>query len=98
MFKASNPVGMEDANKPDAIIVSVGRDGKIFLGNEIVTADLLTEKIRGQLTNRGNKTVYVRADARARYRFLVESVDHIRSAGADQLGLLTERKTNLARQ
>jgi biopolymer transport protein ExbD len=36
--------------------------------------------------------VYVKADARAKYKAVVEVVDNVRSAGVDQLGLLTEQK------
>ena len=44
------------------------------------------------MANRANKTVYIRADARARYGVLVNAVDDLRSAGVDQLGLLTEQR------
>ena len=92
MAKAHNAMDMSDANKADALIVSVLRDGKIFLGNENVTGEALTQKLQERLSNRLNKTVYVRADARVRYGVLVDAVDDVRSAGVDQLGLLTEQK------
>jgi biopolymer transport protein ExbD len=38
-----------------------------------------------------DKTVYLKSDARAKYGDVVAIVDEIRSAGVDQLGLLTER-------
>ena len=92
LAKAANPMAMCDANRPDALIVSVVRDGRMFLGNEIVTSEALTGRIRDTVVNRFDKTVYIRADARARYRSLVEAVDDLRSAGVDQLGLLTEQR------
>ncbi|HEY6250765.1 MAG TPA: biopolymer transporter ExbD, partial [Candidatus Angelobacter sp.] len=45
-----------------------------------------------RVTNRVNKEVFVKADARARYKAVVDVVDDVRSAGVDQLGLLTEQK------
>jgi len=42
--------------------------------------------------NRVDKRVYVRADARAKYKWVVEVVDNVRSAGVDDLGLLTDQK------
>jgi len=90
LVKTNNPVEMSDASKPDALIVALTRDGRIFLGNEIVTGQALTQKVKDQM-NRDHKTVYVRADARARYKFVVDVVDGVRSAGVDQLGLLTEQ-------
>jgi len=91
LAKTNNPVEMSDANQPDALVVAVAHDGRIFLGSELVAGDVLTQKVKDQLVDRNNKIVYVRADARARYKFLVGVVDDVRSAGADQLGLLTEQ-------
>lgn len=96
LAKTRNPTAMSDANKRDALILSVMRDGQMFLGNERVTGEALTQKVRDQIVNRANKTVYVRADARARYGTLVDAVDGLRSAGVDQLGLLTEQKQRVA--
>ncbi|HZD08538.1 MAG TPA: biopolymer transporter ExbD [Candidatus Limnocylindrales bacterium] len=93
LAEARNPTAMSDANKRDALILSVMRDGQMFLGNERVTGEALTQKVRDQVANRVDKTVYVRADARVRYGILVEAVDDVRSAGVDQLGLLTEQRS-----
>jgi biopolymer transport protein TolR len=101
LARTSNPVAMPDAGRPDAVILSVMRDGQMFLGNERVTSDALTQRARDTVANRTNKTVYVRADARARYGALVAAVDDLRSAGVDQLGLLTEQRSfvpSLARE
>ena len=38
------------------------------------------------LANRLDKTVYVKADARARYEKVVDVVDNLRAAGVDQIG------------
>jgi biopolymer transport protein ExbD/biopolymer transport protein TolR len=92
MATAANPIAMSDADNADALTLSVVRDGQMFLGNERVTGDALTQRVRDTVANRTNKTVYVRADARARYGALVNAVDDLRSAGVDQLGLLTEQR------
>lgn len=92
LAKTTNPIDMSDANKADALIVAVMHDGRLFLGDELVTAETLTDKVKERLGNRNSKTIYVRADARAQYRFVVDAVDDVRSAGVDQLGLLTEQR------
>jgi biopolymer transport protein ExbD/biopolymer transport protein TolR len=92
MARTKNPIDMSDANKADALIVAVGRDGKIFLGDEMVSGGSLTEKVKERLDGRNDITIYVRPDARARYKFVVDAVDDVRAAGADELGLLTEKK------
>jgi biopolymer transport protein TolR len=93
LARTTNPIPMSAASKPDALILSVMRNGKIFLGSESVTGEALTQRVRDQVVNRVDKTVYVRADARVRYGILVEAVDDVRSAGVDQLGLLTEQRS-----
>ena len=95
LARTANPITMSEASKPDALILSVMRDGKMFLGSESVTSEALIQKVRDQVINRANKTVYVRADARARYGSLVAAVDDLHSAGIDQLGLLTEQRSSI---
>lgn len=90
MVPTHNPIAMQAADKEDAILVAVTRDGKTFLGSTQVAPDTLPSKVRDLLTGRLDKTVYLKSDRRARYERVVEVVDQIRAAGVDQLGLLTE--------
>jgi biopolymer transport protein ExbD/biopolymer transport protein TolR len=82
---------MQDADKDDAIVVAVTRDGNIFLGNNQVQKADLTGQVKDRIANKQDKTVFLKSDARAKYGDVVAVVDEIRSAGVDQLGLLTER-------
>jgi biopolymer transport protein ExbD len=90
MAKTKNPSQMQAADKEDAVLVAITRDGKTFLGTTPMAPDQLPGKVKDLLTNKLDKTVYLRADARARYERVVDVVDNLRSAGVDQLGLLTE--------
>jgi biopolymer transport protein ExbD/biopolymer transport protein TolR len=92
LAKTTNPIQMPDADKEDAVIVAVQRDGKIFFDTTQVSPEDLTEKVKERISNRLDKTVYVKADARAKYKNVVEVVDNVRSAGVSELGLLTEQK------
>src|SRR4051794_40870301 len=92
LAKTEGPVAMADADKEDALIVAVMRDGTVFFGTEKTPPDQLTNKLKDKLANRTDKRVFVRADARARYGSVVDVVDNVRSAGVDQLGLLTEQR------
>jgi biopolymer transport protein ExbD/biopolymer transport protein TolR len=91
MVRTDNPRDMQDADKDDAIIVAITRDGKIYLGNTQMPKEDLTGQIKDRISTRLDKTVYVKSDARAKYGEVVAVVDEIRSAGVDQLGLLTEK-------
>jgi biopolymer transport protein ExbD len=87
----NNPREMKDADRDDAIIVAISRDGTLYLGNSKITKETITTEIKDQIANKLDKTVYVKSDARAKYGDVVAVVDEIRSAGVDQLGLLTEK-------
>jgi biopolymer transport protein ExbD len=92
LVKARNPIAMKDADKEDAVLIAVTRDGGIFLspGNKRVNIDELAGKVKDLQTNKLDKTVYVKADMRAKYEKVEDVVDTLRSVGVDQLGLLTE--------
>ena len=92
LAKVNNPEQMPDADKEDALVIAVMRDGKVFLGNDQIAADQLTGKVKDRIASRVDKRVYVRADARAKFGSVVEVVDNVRAAGVDQLGLLTDQK------
>lgn len=87
----SNPRDMPDADRDDAIIVAVTKDGSIFLGSTKTSREAITNEVRDQIANRLDKTVFVKSDARAKYGVVVAVVDEVRAAGVDQLGLLTEK-------
>jgi len=100
MAPAANPRDMQDADKDDAIVVAITRDGRIFIGNTQMQKEDLTGQIKDRVSSRLDKTVFVKSDARAKYGDVVAVVDEIRSAGVDQLGLLTqkmEKATNAPR-
>ncbi len=92
MARTENPRDMPDADREDAVLVAVTRSGNIFIGNQMVSLEQITDKVREMLTGKLDKTVYVKSDARAQYGNVVKVVDEVRSAGVDQLGLLTERQ------
>jgi biopolymer transport protein ExbD/biopolymer transport protein TolR len=93
LVKTHNPIAMQAADKEDAVLVAVTRDGRVFLspGNNQVTVDELAPKVRDLLTNKLDKTVYIKADARAQYSKVEDVVDNLRAAGVDEVGLLTEQ-------
>ncbi len=90
MVRTANPREMPDADKEDAVVVAVTRDGNVFLGSVQTAVDDLSAKVQELVATRLDKTVYIKSDARAKYERVVAVIDVVRSAGVDQLGLLTE--------
>jgi len=91
MAKAMNPRLMQDAEKEDATIIAITRDGKMYLGNTQIKLDEITTKVKDRISAKLDKTVYVRSAARAKYGDFLKVVDNVRAAGVDSLGLITEK-------
>jgi biopolymer transport protein ExbD/biopolymer transport protein TolR len=91
MAKTKNPIPMQAADKSDAIIAAITRDGKTWLNTTQMNPEDMPQRVKDMLANRLDKTVFVKADSRARYERVVDVVDNLRAAGVDNLGLLTEQ-------
>ena len=95
LARTHNAQSMKDADRDDAIVVAITRDGNIFLqhptGATKIRAEALTPQVKDLVSNRLDKTVYIKSDARAKYKDVVDVVDNVRAAGVDKLGLLTEK-------
>ena len=93
MAQTENAEKMPNAQRDDAVIVAITHDGRLFLspGNKELQADELTSTVKNLVEDRTDKTIYVRSDARAKYGDVVRTVDQIREAGVENLGLLTEK-------
>ncbi len=92
MAKVDNPTAMPDADKEDAIVVAITRDGGVFLGQNKVATTELGGLVRDKLSDKPGKTIYVRADARAQFRAVEDAIDAVRSAGVEDVGLLTQKR------
>jgi biopolymer transport protein ExbD/biopolymer transport protein TolR len=92
MVKTHNDIKMQEADKEDAILIAITRDGKVFLspGNSLIQVDQLPAKVKDLQQNRSDKTVYIRADARARFSSVTDVIDALRTDGVDTIGLITE--------
>jgi len=98
LAKTKNPVDMKEADRDDAVLVAITRDGKFYLGQDKVEIDNLAAKVSDILTGKLDKTVFVKSDLRAKYGDVVQVVDSIRNAGVDKVGLLTERLDDQVRR
>jgi len=92
MAKVDNPESMPDADKEDAIVVAVTRDGGVFLGQDKIATSELGARVRDKLADKPGKTIFIRADARAQYRAVEDAIDAVRTAGVEDVGLLTQKK------
>ena len=91
LAKVNNPLDMPDADKDDAVIVGISEAGDVYLGSSKSDISQIADQVRDRLSNKLDKTVFVKSDGRAKYGDVVKVVDEIRSAGVDNVGLITDR-------
>jgi biopolymer transport protein ExbD len=91
LAKVNNPSDMPDADKDDAIIVGISEAGDVYLGSTKSDITQIADEVRDRISNKLDKTVFVKSDGRAKYGDVVKVVDEIRSAGVDNVGLITDR-------
>jgi len=91
MVRTENSRSMVDADKEDAVLLAVTRDGKFYIGPDLIVLRDVTAKVKDMIVNKLDKTVYVKSDARAKFGNVVALVDNVRAAGVDHIGLLAEK-------
>ena len=91
LAKVTNPMDMPDADKDDAIIVGISASGDVYLGSTKSDISQVADQVRDRISNKLDKTVFVKSDGRAKYGDVVKIVDEIRSAGVDNVGLITDK-------
>jgi len=82
------------ASKPTAVeermVLTLTRDHSLFLNDKSVGAGALETTLRQTFANRRDKTLYLKADAALAYGAVVETMDRVRRAGIERLGMVTE--------
>lgn len=87
-----NATAMPDADKEDAVVVAVTRDGAVYLGQNRIDASQLGSAVRDKLADKTDKTIFVRADRRAQFKAVEDAIDDVRTAGVDTVNLLTQKR------
>ena len=81
---------MRAANREDALLVAVERNGRIWLDTDQITPEQLPAKIRERLSRGAERRVYIKADARSKYGLVVEVLRSVRSAGIENIAFLVD--------
>jgi biopolymer transport protein TolR len=78
------------ANRDDAMIAVVSRDGRIYFGLQEVTSAELPAKIQERLSKGSERRLYIKADKRARYGAVEAVLEAMQSAGVEQVSILAD--------
>jgi biopolymer transport protein TolR len=82
------------AAKPTAVeermVLTVTKDRALYLNDKRVAAGSLDTQLRAAMQGRTDKTLYLKADAGLAYGAVIETMDQVRRAGIERLGMVTE--------
>jgi biopolymer transport protein ExbD/biopolymer transport protein TolR len=92
-----------DMNNPDedpaiikesSVVVAITKEGDIYLGKKKIDKDQLKSEIDTKMATKEDKDriVYIRSDIEANYGAVVDTINLIRDAGIDQIGLVADKK------
>ena len=70
--------------------MTLSKEQTIYVNDKLVPLPSLEQTLRDLFKNRQDKTLYLRADQALQYGFVVETMDRIRRAGIEKLGMVTE--------
>jgi biopolymer transport protein TolR len=82
------------AAKPTAVeermVLTVTKDRALYLNDKRVPPGGLDSQLRAAFQGRTDKTLYLKADAGLSYGAVIETMDQVRRAGIERLGMVTE--------
>lgn len=90
--KANYPIRMPDANKEDAIVLTVSNDGRPFWGQDPISVGNFPPQLRDRLGRRPEALIYLNVDAHASYRNVGKVLDALRSAGVGRVVFLVDQR------
>ena len=82
------------AAKPTAVeermVLTLTKDQTVYLNDKPIAIAALDARLRELMKDRTDKTLYLKADQGLQYGFVVETMDRLRRAGVEKLGMVTE--------
>jgi biopolymer transport protein TolR len=82
---AARPTAVEER-----MVLTVTKDRVLYLNDKRVSPGALDTQLRAAFGNRTDKTLYLKADAGLSYGAVIETMDQVRRAGIERLGMVTE--------
>ena len=82
---AARPTAVEER-----LILTVTKDRTLYLNDKPVSLSTLETQLRDVFKGRTDRTLYLKADAGLSYGAVIETMDRVRRAGIERLGMVTE--------
>ena len=92
------PLAANSSEKPETqeqTVVTIDRNKDVYLNAKAVTLSQLTMRIKEILETKSDKIVIIKADEEAPYSAVMDTMDELRHAGIEDMGLITETRRKL---
>jgi biopolymer transport protein ExbD len=89
------PTAANTVDKPETqgqTVVAIAADRRVFLNTVQVRPDDLTQRVTEIFENKAEKVIIIKADEDVEYGAVMSTMDALRAAGVEDMGLITEKK------
>ena len=89
------PTAENTVEKPETqgqTVITIDSNKGVYLNTRPIKQDDLAQKITDLIENKKEKIVIIKADEAVDYSAVMATMDQLRKAGVEDIGLITERK------
>ncbi len=90
--RAKNAQEAPDVDDEDATMVTVTRQGGVYINRDAVPPNLIVEKLVERVALKPELPLFIKADVAVLYGTVVDIVSKAREAGVEQIGLMVDRE------
>lgn len=80
----------ESAPAEEGLTITITKDRFIHMGESVININLLERRLKEYFAGKSKKIVFIRGDENIPYGFFIDTLDIIKKAGVETVGLLTE--------
>ena len=94
------PQATNTTEKPDTqeqTVVTISADKSVYV-NAVQVQGSLRSRLEEILENKADKIVYIKADRDVEYKAVMDTMDELRAAGIEDMGLITDPPPSRAEQ
>jgi biopolymer transport protein TolR len=74
----------------ERLVLTITKDRVLYLNNSVMPLATLETRMRELMKDRPDKTLYIKADKDLVYGHVIETMDRVRRAGVERVGMVTE--------
>jgi biopolymer transport protein ExbD len=80
----------QSAPAEEGLTITISKDRLIHVEGSVININLLENRLQGYFAGKPKKIVFIQADEGIDYGFFIDTLDIIKKAGVEAVGLVTE--------